>query len=62
MTAVIGCNPGSATPMPHSAFRVEYEEFNVPRTMKVGEKVLADHSAGKTMANIVEQTHGRFEK
>ncbi len=28
--------------MPHSAFRVVYEEFNVPRTKKVGEKVLAE--------------------
>jgi len=47
--------------MPHSAFRVEYGEFNVPRTMKVGEKVLADDSAGKAVAQIAERTHEEFE-
>ncbi len=34
--------------MPHSAFRVEYVEFDVPRTMKVGEKVLADITVKNT--------------
>jgi len=60
LAATSGCGPEGTTPMPDSGFRVEFGEFNVPRRMKVGEKVLADITV-KNASDVTWPSKPNFE-